>query len=68
MLRMQAVADGSSHGAAKSAVHDAVHGLKFVPEEEVKQLSKTDSSRFKTFFGPRTVSGSSRKAPYEVSL
>jgi len=64
----QAVADDSSYGQAKSAIHDSIHGLKFVPDEEVKQLGKTDTNRFKTFFMPRTPQSSRRKGPYEVTL
>ena len=119
-LKDQAVADDASYGQAKSAIHDSIHGLKFVPDDEVrgrspdwgtagvaslapaphrpsslslslslslpthslahsrmcmflgaiqvKSLAKTDTSRFKTFFAPRTPTSSRRKAPYEVIL
>jgi len=67
-LREQSVADDSSHGQSKAAIHDSIHGLKFVPDDEIKELAKTDGNRFKTFFGPRTVTGSRRKPPYEVTL
>ena len=102
-IKDQAVADGGSVVQAKSAIHDSIHGLKFVPEDEVrrhhrlaptpslrsqtpspelrmflaltrhtrvlrqiKSLGKTDSSRFKIFFAPRTPASTRRKAPYEV--
>jgi len=67
-MQNQAVIDDASSGQTKRAIHDAIHGLKFVPGDEVSTLSKTDSSRFKTFFGPRTPASSTRKAPYEVTL
>ena len=69
-MKEQAMADDQSHGQSKNAVHDSVHSLKFVPDDEIKSLAKDgkDNSRFKNFFGPRTPSGSRRKAPYEVTL
>jgi len=67
-MQSQAVTDDASHGNTKQAIHDAIHGLKFVPDDEVSTLSKADSTRFKTFFAPRTPASSTRKAPYEVTL
>lgn len=65
-IKEQAVADDASFGQAKSAIHDSIHGLKFVPDEEVKAVSKTDSARLKPFFSFRTPSR--RTAPHEVSI
>ena len=101
-IKAQAVSDGASAETAKAALHDSIHSLKFVPDDEVraaaepsspspaaratprvtdammalivgthvqvKSLGKTETSRFKTFFGPRTPTGGRRKAPYEVTL
>lgn len=64
-LKQQSVADDGSHSKAKQAIHDSIHGLKFVPGEEVKTMSK-DSQRLKPYFSFRTPSR--RTPPHEVSL
>jgi len=67
-LKQQAVADDSSYGQAKAAIHDSIHGLKFVPDEEVKTISKADASqtRLKPFFSFRTPSR--RTGPHQITL
>jgi len=67
-LKQQAVADDSSYSQAKSAIHDSIHGLKFVPDEEVKTISKADASntRLKPFFSFRTPSR--RTGPHQITL
>ena len=67
-IKAQALADDASFGLAKSAIHDSIHGLKFVPDEEVKRVSSADSGteRLKPYFSFRTPSR--RTAPHEVTL
>ena len=67
-LKDQAVADDSSYSQAKSAIHDSIHGLKFVPDDEVKTISTKEqgTQRLKPFFSFRTPSR--RTAPHEVAL
>jgi hypothetical protein len=67
-LKEQALSDDSSSGQAKVALHDAIHGLKFVPDDEVKSVSKAESggSRLKPFFSFRTPSR--RTGPHEVNV
>ena len=38
------------------------------PLVELASCLKADTSRFKTFFMPRTPTSSRREAPYEVTL
>jgi len=67
-LKTQAVADDSSHSQTKAAIHDSIHGLKFVPDEDVKTISKaeTGSTRLKPYFSFRTPSR--RQGPHQVTL
>lgn len=67
-IKDQALQDDSSYGQAKAAIHDSIHGLKFVPDEEVKSVAAKDSGtqRLKPFFSFRTPSR--RTAPHEVTL
>ena len=39
IIKEQQATDGSSITQAKSAIHDSIHGLKFVPDEEVRTHS-----------------------------
>ena len=41
IIKEQQATDGSSITQAKSAIHDSIHGLKFVPDEEVRTHSST---------------------------
>ena len=67
-LKDQAVQDDSSYGQSKAAIHDSIHGLKFVPNEELSKVSKggQSSTRLKPFFSFRTPSR--RQGPHEVTL
>ena len=67
-LKDQASADDSSYGQSKAAIHDSIHGLKFVPTDEVAKVNKDGqgSSRLKPFFSFRTPSR--RQPPHEVTL
>ena len=64
-LKEQAAKDASSGAGSKTAVHDSVHSLKFIPEEDVKK-STAAPERLKPFFQFRTPSR--RTAPHEVTI
>ena len=67
-LKDQSLSDDSSYSQAKAAIHDSIHGLKFVPDDEVKNITKKGESetRLKPFFSFRTPSR--RTAPHEVTI
>lgn len=67
-IKEQALQDDSSSVQAKAAIHDSIHGLKFVPDDEVKSVATKEagSSRLKPFFSFRTPSR--RTAPHEITL
>ena len=49
IIKEQQATDGSSITQAKSAIHDSIHGLKFVPDEEVRTHSSTGRWNTRTY-------------------
>jgi len=64
-LKEQAEKDQTNGASAKHTIHDTIHSLKFVPEEDVKK-STSQPERLKPFFSFRTPSR--RTGPHEVSI
>ena len=44
-IKEQALQDDSSSVQAKAAIHDSIHGLKFVPDDEVKSVATKEGAR-----------------------
>jgi len=64
-LQEQADKDAQNGASAKHTIHDTIHTLKFIPDEDVKKTT-AQPERLKPFFSFRTPSR--RTAPHEVSV
>jgi len=65
MLKEQAAKDATNGHSAKHVIHDSIHNLKFIPDEDVKK-STAEPERLKPYFQFRTPSR--RTAPHEVTI
>ena len=65
MLKDQAEKDAANGHSAKHVIHDSIHNLKFIPDDEVKK-STAAPERLKPFFSFRTPSR--RTGPHEVTI
>jgi len=65
MLKDQQEKDAANGHSAKHVIHDSIHNLKFIPDDEVKK-STAAPERLKPFFSFRTPSR--RTGPHEVSI
>ena len=65
MLKEQSEKDAANSHTNKQVIHDSIHSLKFIPDEEAKK-STAAPERLKPFFSFRTPSR--RTGPHEVTV